>query len=366
MSQDPSPDTTPDLHIYSATDLFRYLQEGTPSQQTALLEAIANDPSLALEYAQDGETSLLEVLLDLEQHNQMLRLPTLYSLMSLPPEPRLHEVFVERWESTSQLEVLRALVGYFQTHSYTDILRQALHQNTNLHKAVIAATALTGHPDNTMLERVRIAAISDSELHEPLTAENLGLWMGQLSHGLAQRAYQKLEQQGESAYRLLRTQHSQLDSQSQIWLLDWGWLVFQDRSVLQWGLEQPSLELQTECLELLIEQPQTGFEAALATFTASQDPTMRQRAIQAGAALNWQHQWQLETDPEVRLAILARLSDHLTLLETFLHPDWRFRAQAANRLIALNDVPKALLEPYLRHSQEEVRVAAARVLVQTT
>jgi hypothetical protein len=365
MSQDPNPDTSPELHIHSASDLFRYLQEGTPSEQTALLEAIANDPSLALEYAHDDNTTLLEELLLLEQDNPMLRVPTLYALMSLPPEPRLLKAFEARWTSTSQPEVMQALLGYFQDQGNTALLRESLHQNENFHKAALVATALVGHPDNTMPDRVRIAAISDSEVHEPLSADNLELWTAQLSHALAQRAYHKLEQQGQSAYHLLRTKHTQLDAQSQIWLLDWGWLVFQDREVLHWGLAHSSPELQNECLELLIEQPQTGFETALATLAASADPTMRERAIQAGADLDWQHVWQTETDNNVRLAILARLSDQHTLLETFLHPDWRFRAQAANRLIALGGVPQADLEPYLQHPQEEVRAAAARVMLET-
>ena len=362
MSQDP--ETPPELHIHSPEDLFRYLLEGTLLEQVALLEAIATDPESALSYAvdQDGR-DLTQILLGLEQNNSSLRVATLQALSALPNEDRIMEAFRQRWINSQQNNVWFVLLEKLRFEGWTQLMKVTLHQNQNLNQAVFVADTFVGHPDCSAQDRVRIAALTETDFNENITAENMAFWLEQLQHTLAYRAYQKLEFQGQNAYELLRLHCETLDSESQLWLLNWGWQVFEDRTIVQWALTQ-SAALQKEALELLLEQPAPDLEPEIQALV--NDPEMRLLAIQAGAKLNWEN-WQLEPDEQVQLAMIARLENPKALLELFLHDDWRYRAQAANALIALgnNNLPQTTLEPYLQHPREEVRAAAARVLLET-
>ncbi|MEY4531178.1 MAG: hypothetical protein RLZZ156_1899 [Deinococcota bacterium] len=361
MSQDP--ETLPELHIHSPEDLFRYLLEGTILEQVALLEAIATDPESALSFGadQDGR-ELTDVLLSLEQSNSSLRVATLQALSTLPNEDRIIKAFKERWLNSQQNNVWFVLLEKLRFEGWTELMQATLHQNQNLNQAVFVADTFVGHPDCSAKDRVRIAALTETDFNENISAENTTFWLEQLQHTLVYRAYQKLELQGQNAYELLHLQCDKLDSESQLWLLNWGWQVFEDKTIVQWALTK-STELQKEALELLVEQPAPDLAPDIQAFATDQDPEIRLLAIQAGAKRNWQD-WQIEPDQNVQLSMIARLENPQALLELFLHDDWRYRAQAANALIALRGVPQTALEPYLQHQREEVRAAAARVLLE--
>jgi hypothetical protein len=365
MSQAADPPNPQELHIHNAQDLFDTLDGGELLQQVALLEAIAQDPEGAQSFGSVDGQDLLDVLIaKLERTpNTDMRTLVVQVLSVFPPQERILSAFNRLWDSTDQHSVLLQLLQYLQYEGWTKRFENILMQDTDLVRATMVANIFAGHPDLTPAQQVRIAAICDLEYTVALTPENLTDWLGQLSGAAAERSHNKLQAQGQAAFDLLEPHWAALPLEAKWWLAHWGYGEFANTDVLRRALHHPDLQLET--LHLLAEDPNPALQAELTVLAASSQPEARLWAIQAGADLEWQEVWQSETDDNVRLAILARLPDQYTLLETFLHPDWRFRAQAANRLIALGGVPQADLEPYLQHPQEEVRAAAARVLLET-
>jgi HEAT repeat protein len=184
-----------------------------------------------------------------------------------------------------------------------------------------------------------------------------------------------LEAQQEHAWIGLALLWDELGLRLRIWLLQWGSREFQ---YMLPGLLTQALKSDehTLILEALRAMAETGEEImpesvrGLATaFLSDPDPALRQAAVGASPpGVNWWEFLAHETDNAVRSEAVMQLAKTECeqaipyLIHSLRSGDWQVRAVAGSWLITLGTASATAAKPLVRDADQNVQIAAVRIL----
>jgi hypothetical protein len=363
-----------ELHIRSAEDLFGAIRHGEYFERLHLLEALAADPGVGLEYGSFDGQDLVDVLRgELESASDPnLRVMLLAVLAGIPGDARVNEALLQIWclspHPDEQLVALERLVREpsleIQTH-----LEVMLRQDEDPDRARMIANHWVARSDLAPADQVRVAVACEFECPTPptLEANTASAWRSALHSPFRARAQEWLEDQGEAAFhQILRWSQRADDTR---WLLEWGAPAgFPGVEALaRRALESDDTALQETGLRALARVGTREAETApLLERFAHAEPHVRLEAVRAGLRLEFSALAVDEPDAALRLEAIARLNaTDLNVLTRLLEDaDWRVRARATERLIALGREVTEPMRELLDDPRLEVRTAAARVLME--
>ncbi|WNG24282.1 hypothetical protein F0U62_09810 [Cystobacter fuscus] len=359
------------LRIQSARNLFEILDAGPVEHQVAVLQAIVRDRDKVMKLGTDGERDLIDVLRDKldrdpESH---LRALTLRALLALPRDGRTWNTVDRFWRESEQTQVLLLLLEVLQQEGFTEQLRAALHNNERPLRAVMVANGFAFCPGLQEQDRVRIAAISDMAVDEPLSKENLEWWVHQLRGPFEQRALRRLDGRPWSEVCLLLEGWESLGADTQKRLLEREWQEEQRATRIGHVLRQGSSPLLPFALQVLLQSQISQLSEDLRTdllpLVSHPDPGIRSQVLALALKVPQdlvQRLWAHESEDEVRLHLIPHLNSAPLWVDLLHHHDWRFRARAAELLILHGEDVLPLVLPLMGHERSEVRAAAFRVI----
>lgn len=366
----------PKLRIRSAKDIFEALVSGDFGVRVSIAQAIAANSAKAASYGPYNGMELIDYLLQLlGQNTDSSYRPALLAALGAFSDPRIPDVFMSEMERSGDPESVMAAAARLAGEK-GDRVRQFMarmtRRNAMTTQARMAANIMAGYGELRPEERVRIAVIADVPFDRPsLDDETERAWLGELAGDSAERARPLLEGLGLYAFLRLRGKWQSLDENSKAWLLRWGARDHQLYSIelLAEVLNSGSKALVLEALIAVADMGQAAalFRPGLVRYLDHDDHAIRIAAIQAGAPLiKIKDRIFAEQDVDLRLALIARLSEEEgalhTLLDLLADNRWEIRAAATRALIRLGDPAAEAVRPFLRHGNENMRVSAAQVL----
>jgi hypothetical protein len=182
--------------------------------------------------------------------------------------------------------------------------------------------------------------------------------------------------QGESRWLALAQCWDSLPAQEQIWILHWGLDAFPHKvgALVPQSLASEHDEVTLEGLRILGALGGTQAVAPLRELAAKflNHPSAAVRAAAAHASppgVDWRTFLDKETEWQVRAAAVTQLAKQEgeaalpTLIQLLRSNDWRVRAAAADAIAGMGPRCAECMKPLVHDTDENVRIAAVRVLL---
>lgn len=224
---------------------------------------------------------------------------------------------------------------------------------------------------------VRLGLLLPGEMRAArLDAGNSGAWLAELKGCFHAEAMAALQAQGEPAWVRLALLWEQLDPCAQAWLLRWGAAEFPFMlpGILPQALGGSERSVILEALLSISDVGASMVPAAVRSlaspFLSDHDPQLREAAVSAVPPhVDWREFLASEKCTAVRVALIRQLAktqgeqaipDLLHFLRT---SDWQERSAVAECLIVLGRSAVDAVKPLVHDADENVRIAAVRVLL---
>ncbi len=366
----------PKLRIREARDLFEALVSPDFGVRISLARAIASDPAKAVSYGAFNGIGLVDYLIQLlSRAGDTSYRSVLLAALAAFRDPRIPDLFMTEMADATAPEPVMAAAARLAGEKGEKVRRfmaRMVRRNAGTTQARMAAYIMTGYDDLLPEERVRVAAVADTQFTTPaLDDATEQAWLAELAGDAAERARILLEDFGTDAFLRLRGKWSALDENTRKWLIRWGARDHQIHAIelLAEALNHGSTGLVLEALAAItgMGPAATLFQSALALFVDHEDRAVRIATIKAGAPFTGIKDRILgEEDKELRLALIARLPEEEgglhALLDLAADDHWEVRAAATRALIAMGEPAASAVRPLLADRSEKARASAAQVL----
>lgn len=384
--------------VQTARELHESLCAPDPITRLRVLKAVAAQPKLSLDFGLHEGRDVIAVLLERAEilgsgNERNAVLATLCAFRDTRVTALLIDIL---GTATDPQSVLFAAHGLREEpiHSLYPHVSPLLLQNESEARSRAAAGLLMRAKSPGMEVAIRLALLADDDVPvtPPVDQINVSAWLNELQGPFAHIARIEIELLGKPAFTILGTEFEQLDSDTRVWLIQWGAAEFTDAvlPLLPKALQTESESVALAILDVIAHMRVNGtitpgmqseLARSVALFICHSTPSLRRAAIDAYPVNNrtaenidleppdWRTQLANEPETEVRRAALRRLvEDDVAaalddVLELMADPDWSMRAEAVSAIIAIGEPAKGRVEALVEDERETVRVAAAKALL---
>ncbi|MBV8706746.1 MAG: HEAT repeat domain-containing protein [Acidobacteriaceae bacterium] len=367
--------------IRTAAQFFGALAAPDPATRLTVVKAIQRQPAAALRFGLfEGRDVIDTLLLHSTRVEGTLEWMDWIGALAGFRDGRVAGFFLDVLRSYDEPVVVFAAMQYLAADSSRPraaVLVPLLLQNDCPVRARAAAELLTHAERLSPESRVRVGLLSSEAEPVALDRETASAWMAELHGPFRAEARADLEAQPLPAWLQLSRSWSKLDSNDQIWLLEWGRRDFPDSigPVLEAALGSTSTPLLKAALDTLSHGAIAELHPSLLRLAAPalghSDPQIRCAAVTANPpGVDWRCMLATEEDASVRRACLIALRKGegekalAELLDSLRDQDWRTRAVAAAELVRLGTPTIHVVRPLVHDSQDYVRIAAAGILAE--
>ncbi|MBD3177090.1 MAG: hypothetical protein GF320_18090 [Armatimonadia bacterium] len=359
------------LAIGSAADLAAALRHPDLMVRLSVLRALAADPERAMAYGRHDGRDLVDDLLALLDGwgASPLFVAGVACLLALD-DPRVLEWCEDQFARMEDPE-LAALVGErladLPERRRVELLQPVLMAEGRPAHARISAGLLSDcrlADDACVVRRTLL-------LGEPASpGDATRLWMDELRGPWWPLARAALEDCGAQTVRALDPHARDMDDDTLTWLLRLAAEHAPDDApqamARALGSDDPTqLRAALGCAERAAEPVREPLGSLITPLVHHPDPGVRADAVAAGAAIaDVPAALSAEAAPEVRVALLSRLSGNTAALSRVLmDDDWRVRARATELLIAAGSRAEEHVAPLVEGAPPATRLAATQVLI---
>jgi hypothetical protein len=205
---------------------------------------------------------------------------------------------------------------------------------------------------------------------------NADIWLAEFAGPFRTEARNALRMQGELTWLGLARFWGNLRAQEQVWVLQWGMEEFPGMvsALVPQSLASQHAEVSLEGLRVLgtlgEKQAAASIRKLAVEFLNDRSPIVRAAAAEASPpGVDWRAFLDQETHWRVRTAAIAQFAKQEgenawpALIQFFGSNDWRLRAAAADAIAAMGARSAEPMKPLVHDTDENVRIAAVRVLL---
>jgi hypothetical protein len=368
--------------IRTARELFESLRAADLPTRLSSLKAVQAQPQAAVNFGTWQELDLIDVLL--EQASKLegtLEWLDWIGALAHFRDERVLQFFMRVLEQEDEPHVLFCAARYLADAplaAFSQTLPRLFLRNDNPVRARALAGLLRGQVGRDPAVSLRVALLAE---HSPWPAPELqsstaGVWLAELAGPFRIEARNALRLQGQSSWLALARSWDNLRAQEQVWILHWGLDAFPEMvgALVPQSLASEWDDVRLEGLRVLGALGETQTAASLRDLAGKflNDPDAAVRAAAAHASppgVDWRAFLEQEAEWQVRAAAVGQLAkqdgeDALpTLIQILRSNDWRLRAAAADAIAGMGPSGGERMKPLVHDTDENVRIAAVRVLL---
>lgn len=370
----------PPRPIRNARTLFEMLRSAEPATRAKALRAIQDKPEAAIAFGLQNGRDVVDVLLaEAIQYEGTLEWLNWAATLSHFRDSRVGNFFGSVLSSVEEPTTLFTAANYLATGAVISSwksLTALLLQNNCPARARAVAPLIKASPNLTAADRIRIRLLVEDSAEMPIDESTVDAWCAELAGPFRQEACAELEAQGEAAWALIASRWQQLTEEDQFWLLGWGSSKNPQiiANTIQHALSSGTRRVRMEALRAL-----SGFEehesiepirALLIPLLQDEDLIVRHAAVfSAPSDVDWRALLRHERHLPTRQAALAQLVKAEgaraipDLLEHLRDNNWQIRATASDLLVNLGDAVVEPVKSLVQDPDQNVRVAAVRILL---
>lgn len=367
--------------IRTAAQFFSALASPDPATRLTIVKAIQRQPAAALQFGLfEGRDVIDMLLLHSKRVEGTLEWMDWIGALAGFRDGRVASFFLDVLRLYDEPVVIFAAMQYLAvdgSRPHAAALIPLLLQNECPVRARVAAELLTHAEKLSPESRVRVGLLSSEAEPVAIDQETASAWMAELHGPFRAEAMADLEAQPLPAWLELSRSWSKLDSNDQVWLLEWGSRDFPDSigPVLEIALTSTCTPLLRAALDALsngtIAERRPSLLPLAVQALQHSDPQIRCAAVTANPpGVDWRCMLAMEEDASLRRACLIALRKYEgekalpELMDALRDQNWRTRAVAARELIAVGTPAIHSIRPMVHDSQDYVRIAAAGILVE--
>ena len=367
--------------IRNARTLFEALMTPDTATRFNALRAIQAQPEAALAFGIYKGSDVIDVMLaqaaDLED---TLEWTSWVGALAGFRDQRVVEFFLTILATAERPQVLFSAARYLSSGD-TQILMNALLplllQNENPTRARATAPLLQASELLSSEARLRIALLTETAAGgQSFEKASSNLWLAELAGPFRKEAMRALRAQGEGVWTALALEWNKLTEDGQVWLLQWGLEEFGAMvgGLLPEALRSNLRRVRIEALRALANLPASAVSQPVRAMALPllEDADAEVRALAASASPagpDWGAFIEHEVNPLVRRAAVIQLARTEgkraipDLLQLLCAENWQVRAVAAESLVSLGMAAAEAVKPLVHDDDQNVRIAAARILL---
>jgi HEAT repeat protein len=368
--------------IRTARELFESLRAADLPTRLSSLKAVQAQPQAAVNFGTWQEVDLIDVLLtQASKFEGTLEWLDWIGALAHFRDERVLQFFVRVLAQEDEPHVLFCAARYLAgapLAAFSQTLQQLFLRNDNPVRARALAGLVQGQVGREPAVCLRAALLAENcEWPVPeCESSTAGIWLAELAGPFRTEARNALHLQGESSWLALARAWDDLRGQEQVWILDWGLDAFPHMvgALVPQSLASERDDVRLEGLRVLGALGETEAVASVRELAGKflNDPSAAVRAAAAHASppgVDWRAFLDQETEWQARAAAATQLGkqegeDALpTLVQLLRSNDWRLRAAAADAIAGMGARCAERMKPLVRDTDENVRIAAVRVLL---
>jgi HEAT repeat protein len=368
--------------IRTARELFDSLRAGDLPTRLSSLKAVQAQPQAAVNFGTWQELDLIAVLLtQASKFEGTLEWLDWIGALAHFRDERVVQFFVRLLVQEDEPHVLFCAARYLAgapLAQFSQTLQRLFLSNDNPVRARALAGLLQGQVGVEPAVALRVALLGENcpwPVPE-LQSSSAGIWLAELAGPFRTEARNALRLQGESSWLTLARSWDALRVQEQVWILHWGLEAFPEMigALVPQSLASERDDVRLEGLRVLGALGERQAGASLRELAAKflNDPAADVRAAAAHASppgVDWRAFLEQETEWQVRAAAVTQLAKEEgenalpTLIQLLRSNDWRLRAAAADGIAGMGPRGGERMKPLVHDADENVRIAAVRVLL---
>jgi HEAT repeat protein len=371
--------------IRTARELFESLRAADIPTRLSSLKAVQAQPQAAVGFGTWQELDLIDLLLTQASkfEGTLEGLEWIGALAHFRDE-RVIQFFLRVLAQEDEPRLLFCAAQYLAgvpLAPHSRALRLMLLRNDNPVRARAVAGLLRPQVACEPAVHLRVALLAENCSWQvpdfnPSTAD---IWLAELAGPFRIEARNALRMQGEFTWLALARFWGNLRVREQVWVLQWGMDEFPGMvgALAPQSLASEHAEVRLEGLRVLgalgEKQAAAPIRKLAAEFLNDRSAIVRAAAAHAfPPAVDWRAFLDQETDWRVRAAAITQLAKQEgenalpTLIQFLRSNDWRLRAAAADAIASMGAPSAELMKPLVHDSDENVRIAAVRVLLNLT
>jgi HEAT repeat protein len=368
--------------IRSARELFESLRAADIPTRLSSLKAVQAQPQAAVGFGTWQELDLIDVLLtQASKFEGTLEWLDWIGALAHFRDERVTQFFLRVLAQEDEPRLLFCAAQYLAGASLAPLsraLRPMLLRNDNPVRAHAVAGLLRAQVAGEPAVQLRVALLAENCAWQvpdfnPSTAD---IWLAELAGPFRTEARNALRMQGELTWVALARFWGNLRAQEQVWVLQWGIDEFPGMvgALVPQSLASEHAEVRLEALRVLgalgEKQADASIRELAAEFLNDRSAIVRAAAAHASPpAFDWRAFLDRETDLQVRAAAITQLAKQEgqnalpTLIQFLGSDDWHLRAAAADAIAGMGARSAELMKPLVHDGDENVRIAAVRVLL---
>jgi HEAT repeats len=368
--------------IRSARELFESLRAADILTRLSSLKAVQAQPQAAVGFGTWQELDLIDVLLtEASKFEGTLEWLDWIGVLAHFADERVIQFFLQVLAQEDEPRLLFCAAQYLAGAPLAPLsraLRPILLRNDNPVRARAVAGLLKSQVACESAVHLRVALLAENCAWQvpdfnPSTAD---IWLAELAGPFRTEARNALQMQGELTWLTLARFWGNLRAQEQIWVLQWGIDEFPGMvgALVPQSLASEHPEVRLEGLRVLgalgEKEVAVSIRKLAAEFLNDRSAIVRAAAAHASPpAVDWRSFLDQETDRQVRAAAITQLAKQEgqnalpTLIQFLGSNDWRLRATAADAIAGMGARSTELMKPLVHDTDENVRIAAVRVLL---
>jgi len=368
--------------IRTARELFESLRAPDIPTRLSSLKAVQAQPQAAVGFGTWQDLDLIDLLLDqASQFEGTLEGLEWIGALAHFRDERVIQFFLRVLAEEDEPRLLFCAAQYLAGSPLAPVsrtLRPLLLRNDNPVRARAVAGLLTAQVPGEPAVQLRVALIAENCTWPvpDFNASTVDIWLAELAGPFRTEACNALRIQGELTWLALARQWENLRSREQVWVLQWGMDEFPGMvsALVPQSLASQHAEVRLEGLRVLGALGEQHAAASIRELAAEflNDRSAIVRAAAAHASppgVDWRAFLDRETQWRVRAAAIPQFAKQeganaLPALIQFLgNDDWRLRAAAADAIAVLGARSAESMKPLVHDTNENVRIAAVRVLL---
>jgi len=368
--------------IRSARELFESLRAADIPTRLISLKAVQAQPQAAVGFGTWQELDLIDVLVtQASKFEGTLEWLDWIGALAHFRDERVIQFFLRVLAQEDEPRLLFCAAQYLAGGPLAPLsraLRLMLLRNDNPVRARAVAGLLRSQVTCEPAVHLRVALLAENCAWQvpdfnPSTAD---IWLAELAGPFRTEARNALRMQGELTWLALARLWGNLRAQEQVWVLQWGIDEFPGMvgALVPQSLASKHAEVRLEGLRVLgalgEKQAAASIRKLAAEFLNDRSAIVRAAAAHASPpAVDWRAFLDKETDRQVCAAAITQLAKQEgqnalpTLIQFLGSIDWHFRATAADAIAGLGAGTAELMKPLVHDTDENVRIAAVRVLL---
>jgi hypothetical protein len=368
--------------IRTARELFESLRAADVPTRLSSLKAVQAQPQAAVGFGTWHELDLIDVLLTQASkfEGTLEGLEWIGALAHFRDE-RVIQFFLRVLAQEDEPRLLFCAAQYLAGAPLAPLsreLRPLLLRNDNPVRARAVAGLLTAEVACEPAVHLRVALVAENGAwpvpdFNPSTAD---IWLNEFAGPFRTEARNALRMQGELTWLALARFWGNLRAQEQVWVLQWGMEEFPGMvsALVPQSLASQHADVRLEGLRVLgtlgEKQAAASIRKLAVEFLNDRSAIVRAAAAHASPpGVDWRAFLDQETHWRVRAAAIAQFAKQEgenawpALIQFFGSNDWRLRAAAADAIAAIGARSAEPMKPLVHDTDENVRIAAVRVLL---